>query len=244
MSEKLAPIRVKLLKWEITDAQTVNLYFEKVASYTSERDFTKPDFPVTVWTDFGYLDLTLRVNNIENEKEYDGLNKFIGDDQIFLEEEFENDITFWEGEDEDRYDWSSGYSIRFYSKHIEHVQLSVEAWKRKYVEMTLRWEQIANERQDILQRDFLKLFILIEEGNLSSFMPNAPSDELKTYKNSVSASLNSWLKSFEDRIEEIEKVNATPEKEKVKDTVIQEKINTELDGFWQKLANKFKKNPN
>lgn len=239
MTENLKPTRVKLLKWEKTSSSDLSLYFEKVPSYTSSRDFTKKGFPVTVYSDFGSLNLTL--SGVKDDNDFVWLDQYINDSNVFLVEENSNEISFMEGTDPDGSDWDENYSpIEFDSKKIEHLPLSEEEWKEKYVKMTLNWEKMSRERHDILQLDFLNQFIRTSKAKLDASMPESPSEELVKFKTSLENGFRSWVSRLEDHKKEMEKIHSDPDNKALPEEDAQKKVNSSLKGFWQKLSDSFK----
>lgn len=235
-TEKLKPVRVKLQEWLAKD-EILTLKFEKVATYISSIDFSKKGFPVDVFTNFGKLEITLTGCNKEDRS---WLNEYLDNDNLYIEEEIENHLTFWDGEYEDGYDWSSSYSIPFKEKVIKEYPLTAEEWKEKYVDMTLKWEKIFYERYHILERDFLKLFIEVVKGHLKTIMPERNSEELETFKKMQIMHMDYWLQGMEDRIADLEKAyagNSLPSKTPEE---IQTEINKDLKNFWQRLVEKFR----
>jgi hypothetical protein len=244
-TNKLEAIRVKLKSWDNPDLETLVLFFEKVQTHITSRDFTKAKFPVSVFTDFGNLEITLKGNKVgDKNKNESWLNEYIDNDQLFIEEEVENDLTFWDGEDNQRYDWSTAYSLSFTSKSVRDIPLNSEEWKKRYVEMTLDWERLYHERQDLLQKDFLQSFVSRVKGQINNTLPDNPNQELIQFKGYLTNGLDELIEYFDRQISEMEEfysnkiIEPIDEKKQIE---IQTEVNNNLKSFWRKLIDKIQK---
>lgn len=235
MGENLEAIRVKLLNWQLEDDQKLVLNFEKAAPYLWSKSFTKPGNPVTVFTDFGYVRLTLFGVKLGG----DWLNEYIDDDEVFIEEEDAGCITIWEGSEEDRYDWQSSYSIDFDEKKVEFLPLTNEDWASKYEQIVRDYEVLRNERYDIIHNDLLKLFIEVTKGMIQTTLPEQKSVEMNRFRQSISNNLDSWLRGFEERRREMDEALTEPQIELPEDEEPQEYINREVKSFWTRLKERF-----
>jgi hypothetical protein len=235
--ELLKAIRVELQYWKAVDDDTLLLHFKKVSPYTTSRDFSIKGMPISVFTEFGYLRVILKSKEIEKNIGI-FLNEYLNNPYTFIEEEVRGRLTFWDGEHEDRYDWSSSGGIGFDTKVVEDIPITVEEWKEKYVNMALSWDKLHWERMDILQLDFLKFFVAITKGKINNIMTNTDSPDVENFKNLLNQQLNSWIKQEEDLLEEHKELESKNniKKELQRQQELQQKLN-EKTGFWQKFKN-------
>ncbi|MFK8101251.1 MAG: hypothetical protein AB8G15_01955 [Saprospiraceae bacterium] len=238
MNATLKPIRVSLKKWEVPKEGSLYLLFEKVPLYLTRRDFTKRTDPVSVFTDFGYVELILKRKEIGLHKEW--LNDYLGREDLFIEEE-ENDLTFWDGEEENRYDWSSGYSIGFDEKEVQFLPLSEEEWKSKYLERTLAWDELYYERRDIQLVKFLTSFTNITNHLIDRTMRESTDAALPVYRQALKTKLANMLAQYQKMEEENEAFkleNPPPKKDHSAETA-QSKLNSSVAKFWKYLKDQW-----
>jgi len=237
MRAKLEAVRVELLEWSYLDENTLRLYFERVPTYLMRRDFEKKT--ESVFTDFGYLELILKKNEgfLDGQKpsKKHWLNEYINDEDIFIEEELPNSITFWEGQDEERYDWGSSYSISFDDIEIIDTPLSHDEWKAKYTDMVLKYGEVYFEQWDKLELKFFGLFKAMMEGAISHWP-----EDVALYKNDLSRRLNEIPKYREERIKENEAAKAEFYRQNQPVNKTQQEINQGVFNFWESLKNLFK----
>ncbi|MGD1846894.1 MAG: hypothetical protein ACFB10_16010 [Salibacteraceae bacterium] len=205
-TEKLSAVRVSLQEWQAPDPNTLVLRFKKVPPYTYKTDYRTRTPSTTVFSDFGYLKLTLRGKLVGNRQADNWLNAYIDDDQLYLEEEYENEITFWEGEDEDRYDWMSSYSIAFDAKKVEWEAISNEEWQALYTEMVLNWKKESDFNHQKYEHWYSLFFMIykrVVQTKVKSILPNPiPKDLLDYYESSLKSHLEAWLTDVEEKRKE------------------------------------------
>lgn len=237
MSDKIEPIRVKLLEWK-AGAGNLWLKFEKVIPYVSARDFSKKGFEVNIYADFGNIELSLTG---VDDHDYTWLNTYLNDGDVFIEEEEENELSFIEGTEESKYDWQMSYvPIPFKAKTLTYIPISAEEWKQKYIDMALQWDKIFHERNDIQHLDFLELFIQVTKTKIKTLMPDVDTTELTLFKNSLNSSLDSWMEGLQERKVEMEKAIASAETQNQSSSETQRNFNNGLKSFWTDLLKKFK----
>jgi hypothetical protein len=131
---KLEAIKVKLLQWDMPTNNVLKLYFEKVPSSLGEVD---PDNGLAeLFTDHGYLQVNLLIDaSMKDLVTY--LDTYINNEDVFIEEEVINRLTFWDGQYIERYDWSSSYFISFEEISVLHIPLTLSEWKAKEREFFL-----------------------------------------------------------------------------------------------------------
>jgi hypothetical protein len=125
---KLEAIKVKLLQWDMPIDNVLKLYFEKVPSFLNEIE---PDNGLAeIFTDHGYLQVNLLINASMKEM-VTYLDTYINNEDVFIEEEVINRLTFWDGHYTERYDWSSSYVIDFEDISLLNIPLTLSEWKAK-----------------------------------------------------------------------------------------------------------------
>lgn len=201
-TEKLKATRVELVEWEAKDKENLVLLFKIVPPYTYKTENTKLEPTTTFFTDFGYIKLKLVGKKIGFNDENNWLNEYINNDKVFLEEEVEKELIFWEGEDEDRYDWVSSYSISFDSKHVEYLDISNDEWRSKYLEMALNWKKEADfnlKKHEEWYSLFFMLYRRVVKDKIKRILPNPiPVKLLDFYESSLTDHLDLWLKDVEN----------------------------------------------
>ena len=125
---RLEAIKVKLLQWDMPTDNVLKLYFEKVPSFLDEIG---PDNGLAeIFTDHGYLQVNLLIDASMREM-VTYLDTYINNEDVFIEEEVMNRLTFWDGRDIERNDWSSSYFISFEDISLIHIPLTLSEWKTK-----------------------------------------------------------------------------------------------------------------
>jgi hypothetical protein len=238
--DNTAPFKTKkvmLTAWHTPDENTLILELEKIPPYTVSRDFSGESMPVNVYTDFGEIRLTLYGSGLGDNLQDLWLERFKNSPNLFLQEESPGQLTFWTGEYEGGYDWTSDGGIAFESKTVEHLPIAADVWREKYVAMVLHWDKLAQERLDILHQELLKDFVAHAKSIVGQALPdtNEP-NKVRLYLNQE---FDRWFDTHENMIAERAKAMATinPEhaEQKEHQQSMQQEINNVARGFWNKL---------
>ncbi len=125
---KLEAIKMMLLHWDMPTDNVLRLYFEKEPPFMYEGDPDSGEFDV--FTDYGYLQVNLLIDaSTKDTVTY--LDTYINNEDIFIEEQVANRLTFWDGRYDDRYDWSSSYDISFEDISLVNIPLTPSEWTTK-----------------------------------------------------------------------------------------------------------------
>jgi len=241
MEEKLAATQVILLEWSFLDKNTIRLYFERVPLYYYSIDFSQKLDRNNVFTDHGYLELIL-------EGEYDdfyteGLQSFVGEDDVVIKEGSLNKIDFWDGRLDQQQDCSSGFYIKFDKKEVNYFPLELDKWKVMYQDAVLNFAEIYEEQWQSLETKFFSWFKTGIEQIITSKLPPDPSQELLDYNKLIFTELQRFeqnLRKESGERESLLKNDNSPvlvhKNPKAKET--QRKINLSILGFWEGLKNR------
>jgi hypothetical protein len=231
MEEKLKAVKVKLLEWSCPDPNTLRLFFEKVPPFLLE--YNAENAVDTVFTDFGYLEIILS-GDYNYDKGSHILNQYLNDEDVFIEEGVVGIIDFWNGEYPDRYDWSSDFNVSFIKKKYIEIPLSRDDWKAKYTEMALNYSEIHHERWDKLQLKFLIFYQDIIEGMIQRFGTSEQAEHNKETLRRELARMREYIgkNAYSGEMVGRDNIFATNKKDI---NNLQQKINSHIFNFWEKL---------
>ncbi len=226
-------LKVNLLDWKL-DGDVLKLYFKKVQSYTTQRDFKKSPPETTIFTDFGYVNVTLHLFD-------EGGIRYVLDEYkahpkvtLFVNVE-ENQFIFWEEAADLGAFWVPENEIACKEYTIEHRPLSVEEWKKLYEEMTIRWDKLYHERWDSLQLEFFDWFKMVASYRLNSAFDSLKNLDKSAYEDRINSIFSNIGFDLERKVKET--LNAkTAEfvklEEKKGSSASQKKVNEEVFGIW------------
>jgi len=242
MEEKLDATQVILLEWNFLDKNTIRLYFERVPLYYYSIDFSQKPDRNNVFTDYGYLELILQ--GAYDDFYTEGLQSFVGEDDVVIKEDSLNKIDFWDGRLDQQQDWSSGFYIKFNKKEVNYIPLELDKWKIMYQDAVLSYAEIHEEQWQSLEMKFFSWFKTITEQIITSKLPSNPSQELLNYNKWIFTELQRFEQSIrKERVKRdaLLKNDNSPvlvhKNPKAKET--QRKINLSILGFWEGLKKRW-----